>query len=97
MEQMQKIEIIVESVQLRRVVETLEALGVEGYTVLRDVEGKGGRGERSGDELTGILKNVYLMTVCPPEATRPLVEAIRPLLSKRGGVCIVSDCQWAKH
>lgn len=97
MQRRNKIEIIVEANELRRVLRVFADLGVSGYTVLRDVEGKGDRGERSGDELSGIFENVYVMTVCDEAETMPIVDAIRPALKRRGGVCIVSDCLWTKH
>jgi hypothetical protein len=26
-----------------------------------------------------------------------IVEILRPLLSQRGGICLVSDAQWVRH
>ncbi|MCX7938246.1 MAG: hypothetical protein N2545_02245 [Thermoflexales bacterium] len=68
-----------------------------GYTIIRDVIGKGERGIRRGDELSGVFKNSYLLTTCEPEQLPAIVEAVRPILKQRGGVCLVSDAMWVKH
>lgn len=75
----------------------LEQEGVDGYTIMRDVVGWGDRGLQSGDELTDVFKNSYLLTTCAAEDLERIVEAIRPILTRRGGVCLVSDAQWLKH
>ena len=97
MQAMKKVEIIVDSVELRRVSEVLDRLGVSGCSVIRDVRGKGDRGTRGGDELTDVFRNSYILTVCSLEQVDTVVEAIRPILKKWGGVCLVSDCAWVKH
>lgn len=95
--QVKRIEIITEAREMREVAAVLDALGVSGYTIIRDVEGKGGRGVQSGDELTDVFKNSYLLTTCAPERVEEVVEAIRPLLKRWGGVCLVSDARWVVH
>jgi nitrogen regulatory protein PII len=97
MEAMKKLEIVVDSIELRRVTKALDGLGVSGYTIIREVEGKGGRGVQSGDELSDVFRNSYVMTVCEPERVDAIVATIRPMLKKRGGLCVVSDCAWVKH
>ena len=94
MEAVKRIEIIIDTREMREVCHTLEALGVSGYPVIRDVTGRGDRGVQSGDELTDVFKNSLLLTACPAEAVPEIIAAIRPLLQHRGGVCLVSDAQW---
>ena len=97
MQVVKRIEIITDALEMRAVIALLEAHGVSGYTVIKDVTGKGERGVQLGDELTDVFKNSYLLTTCPPEQVEEMVEAIRPLLKKRGGVCLISDAQWVMH
>ncbi len=47
--------------------------------------------------LTGTSANGCVLTACPPEQVREIVEAVRPILKRRGGVCLVSDAQWVRH
>ena len=65
--------------------------------MIRDATGIGDRGARMGDQLSDVLKNSYVLTACPDEQLQPLVEAIRPLLKRFGGICLVSDAQWIIH
>ena len=97
MQNVKRIEIITNALEMREVCNALEAQGVTGYSVMHDVTGRGERGVQGGDELSDAFKNSYLLTTCPPEQVSQIVEAIRPLLHKSGGVCLVSDAQWVIH
>ena len=92
-----KIEIIVDELEMPNVLKLLDAAGVSGYTVIKDATGKGDRGLREGDDLTGVFANSYVMTACPAEQLDLIVESIRPILKQRGGVCLVSEAQWIIH
>ncbi len=92
-----KIEIIVDELEMPKVLKLLDDAGVSGYTVIKDATGKGDRGLRSGDDLTGVFANSYVMTACPGEQLDLIVESVRPILKQRGGVCLVSDAQWIVH
>ncbi len=97
MQVVKKIEIITDTLEMNEVSAVLEAHGISGYTVIKDVTGKGERGVQSGDDLTDVFKNSYLLTTCAPEQVGEIVEAIRPLLKRRGGVCLISDAHWVVH
>jgi nitrogen regulatory protein PII len=92
-----KIEIIVDALELPTVLKLLDAAGVSGYTVIRHATGKGERGNRDGGELSGTFINSYVMTACPPEQVPSVVESIRPILKRYGGICLVSDAEWLIH
>lgn len=97
MQPVKRIEIIMDSTGLGKIAKILETVGVSGYTVIRDVTGSGDRGLRPGDELTDVFKNTYVMTACPEEKVQQIVDAIRPVLKRFGGICLVSDAQWIIH
>lgn len=97
MQPVKRIEIIMDSTGLGKIAKILESVGVSGYTVIRDVTGSGDRGLRPGDELTDVFKNTYVMTACPEEKVQQIVDAVRPVLKRFGGVCLVSDAQWIIH
>jgi len=93
-ERMKKVEIIITSLELGKVLSTLEEVGVSGYTIIREVSGKGERGLVSNDvEMGAAFSNGYVMSICPEDKATEFVEIIRPLLKKFGGVCLVSDVQ----
>ncbi|MCS6873314.1 MAG: hypothetical protein N2Z23_06350 [Pyrinomonadaceae bacterium] len=94
---MKKLEIVIDSVHLNKLLDALDKAGVSGYTVFKDVLGKGERGLMAGDELTGVFKNNYVMTVCSEGVVEKVVESVKPLLKKLGGVCLVSDVLWLEH
>jgi len=97
MQKVQKIEIITTSLELEKVMELLEGLGVSGYTVIKEATGKGDRGT-SIDDLGRVFSNSYVMTVCTDEEqTQEIVKAITPILKTFGGVCIVTEAQWVAH
>ena len=92
-----KIEIVADALELEEITRALERHGVSGYTVIKDVAGQGGRGARRSDDLTGVSSNSYVMTACAPEQVQPLIDALRPILTRFGGVALVSDALWVQH
>ena len=97
MQPVKRVEIIVSSVELNHVLAEIEACGASGYTVVREIEGKGHRGIRDGADLSDAFRNTMILTACSAEQSKMLVEAIRQILKKRGGVCLVSDAAWVVH
>ena len=97
MEAVKRVEIVTDTIELDRVLELLETVGVSGYTVVRNAEGKGHRGVRSGDDVTRVFQNSYVLTACTAEQVEKVVESIRPVLKRVGGVCLVSDALWVLH
>ncbi|MCS7083500.1 MAG: transcriptional regulator [Aquificaceae bacterium] len=91
---MKKIEIVVDNTHLKMVLDILESSGVSGYTVIKDIIGKGDRGLVLADEPFEGLKNSYLFTVCNDEIANSVIARIGPLLKRYGGACMVSDVGW---
>ena len=94
MKKMKKIEIILESVYLNRLIELFDKKGISGYTIIRDVEGKRITGIKSADEITDVFTNNYVFTVCDEDKLMSIVEDIRAFIKRYGGRCIVSDVSW---
>lgn len=97
MQAAKKVEIICDSVEVNNLIKILESAGVTGYTIIRDVIGKGERGIRRGDGLTDVFKNSMIITVCDAGQIPAIVESIRPVLKRFGGVCLVSDANYVIH
>lgn len=92
-----KIEIITDSIHMKSVVAELDRIGVTGYSIIREVVGKGDRGQQIHDELTDVFRNSYVMTACDPSLVETVVAAVRPILDRHGGICLVSDAAWVAH
>ncbi|MBI5308797.1 MAG: transcriptional regulator [Planctomycetes bacterium] len=86
-----KVEIVTDAIKLDSIVKLLDEVGVSGYSIIKDVEGKGTRGARTGDGLTDLFKSDYIMVVCNEKEMNTIVEAVCPIIHKFGGICIVSD------
>ncbi len=97
MNPIKRIEVVVEAVHERSVERMIDKAGINGYTLLRNVAGRGHRGERDADGLTVASQNVCFIVAAPPEEATRLVEALRPLLKRSGGMCLVSEAQWLAH
>lgn len=97
MKPVKRLEIIVDQAELPRLVEVLDAERVTGYTILRDAQGMGRRGRRAADGLSGEFSNgVVIIAAAADEAMR-IVELVRPVLRRHGGICLMSDAQWLIH
>lgn len=95
--QIKRIEIVVDASNSERVTDLLEDFGLTGWTLLRGATGFGERGHQRGDGITDDSTNNLVISTCPPEQIDDLVARLKPLLSKFGGMCLVSDAQWLPH
>ncbi len=91
MKNMKKVEIIIESVYINRLLNLLRKLGITGYTIIKDIEGCGGHGLKTADDVTDVFSNNYVFTVCEKEKYLNMENDIRNFIKKYGGKCIVSD------
>lgn len=93
-----RIEIVIEEPIAPELVRLLKQHQVSGYTVIPRASGSGDRGIRRGDELAGDSSNCLFIIACEDtDLVERLTEAVKPLLSRSGGICLVSDCQQLKH
>ena len=97
MQAVKRVEIVTDTLELDRVLKLLDQVGVSGYTVVRNAEGKGHRGVRSGDDVTRVFQNSYVLTACTAAQVEQVVAAVRPVLRRVGGICLVSDALWVMH
>jgi nitrogen regulatory protein PII len=92
-----RVEIVINSAFIDRTLEILDQVKVSGYTVIKETSGKGDRGA-SCDDLSCNYHGSFIMTVCTNDKQlNYLVEKLKPLLKKAGGVCLIDDAKWIKH
>ncbi len=91
MQAVKRIEIISDSVESHKIIKVLESVGVLNYTVIRNVIGKGVRGTNSGDLDMSMLENDYVIAFFLDDKTKLLVDKLKPVTKKFGGVCYISD------
>lgn len=92
-----RIEIVTNSVELHELERALHALGLSGYTVIPGVLGSGDRGRVSGDEMTGVCSNIYVLLAVPEDKLSVVVKIVKPMLDRFGGICLVSDAVSLPH
>jgi len=98
MKSCKRIEIVIEEALTRRLSLLLESLDVPGYTLIPRASGRGDRGVRRGDDPTGTMTNVVFVIAVEDDAVvARIVEGVRPLLARSGGICLVSDAMWLRH
>jgi nitrogen regulatory protein PII len=93
-----RIEIVIETPLAPKLTEILQRAGAPGYTLIPDVRGSGDRGVRRADELSGDSSNCMVIVACDDDPTiERILEAVRPLLARSGGMCLISEAQWLRH
>jgi len=97
MQAVKKVEIIISSLEINKVLALLEQCQIKGYTVMKNTLGKGDRGF-SNDDFGEVFSNSYIMAVCTNEQQlEQVVSGITPLLKRVGGVCLVNDATWIHY
>lgn len=97
MQNVYRIEIVVDAHHSPRALKLLAELGLDSYTLIRGATGSGERGNQFGDDITGVNNNHYILTTCPAETVDQVAEALRPLLGRVGGICLVSEARSLIH
>jgi nitrogen regulatory protein PII len=91
MHMVKRIEIVADSVEVGKIVESLERNGASSYTIIHNVASKGIKGTVFDDSAVTMLDNAYVIAFCHPEKAKAITEAIRLILNKFGGSCWISD------
>lgn len=91
MEPVKRVEIIANSQELDKVLRVLNHVGVPGYTVIRNVVGKGQRSTTADDLVDTSTSNIYIICFCPEAQIAQIAEELRPVLNRFGGICCISD------
>jgi hypothetical protein len=93
-----RIEIVIETPMVPSLIRLFEELDIPGYTLIPDVRGAGDRGTRRADEFSGESSNSLVLVACDDQATiERLLEGVRPLIRRSGGICLLSDAHWLSH
>lgn len=86
-----KIEVIANSFELNKILEGFKGSGVHCQAVIHNVTAELLRDQSTEDFDTMMEDNVYILAFCMPDKLKAVVENIKPLLNKFGGICYVSD------
>lgn len=97
MRPMKRLEIVVDTLHLNRLLTKLRQAGATGYTVMPNASGFGDRGDQRADDVSGVSTNSCVLLAVSLDRAPQVIETARDSLRKYGGVCIVSDCQWLEH
>jgi nitrogen regulatory protein PII len=97
MKLVKRLEIVTDSLEVQNVITALEKHDISGYTIIRDVSGKGERGLRDSEGLSDVLKNSMIIVAIDNEQVQGIVDTLRPILKRFGGICLVSDAKWLVH
>ncbi len=88
-----KVEIIANCMDVRTVIKEMEQVGINGYSVIRGVSGRGKHGKTHEESHIDSMTSCYIMAACPEAQAEALIVAVTPLLKRFGGICLVSDAQ----
>ncbi|MBT9147961.1 MAG: hypothetical protein DDT32_01730 [Syntrophomonadaceae bacterium] len=88
-----KVEFVANCLDVRTIIEEMEQVGIDGYSVIRGVSGRGKHGKTLRASSFDSMASCYIMVVCPEAQAEALVVAVTPLLKRSGGICLVSDVQ----
>ena len=91
---MKKIEIILGGEHLGFVTDLLDRAGVKGYSIVKNLSGKGSQGFHEGHLMFNeddVL--VMVISAVPEERLDPILTGLEPFFSTHSGVVFVQDIQ----
>ncbi len=97
MKALKRVEIITGSLESSKVIRILDQNQINGYTLIKNVLGRGDKGEQDGEGLHNAFQNTYFLVACSEDELDKITEPLRKLLKTSGGVCLISDAQWLIH
>lgn len=91
MKNMKKVEIVFEAVYLNKLLNLLNKHKIVKYSLIKDLEGRGGHGLKMNDDVSCIGSNDYIFTLCEEEQFLAVKEDLRVFIKRYGGKCFVTD------
>jgi nitrogen regulatory protein PII len=92
-----KVEITIPAIELKKITKIIDRAGITDYTVIKNVTGKGERGNIVDDLEIADMGGDYILAICDESNLQELIDGVRPLLKKYGGMCIISDAHFVLH
>jgi nitrogen regulatory protein PII len=89
------LEIVIERSRATTIEEVLRLAGAMGFTTIYNAGGGGDRGFRRADDVTDTDENCIFIVALEDDAVLArVIEDVRPLLKRYGGICLMSEAQW---
>ncbi|MEP0860528.1 MAG: hypothetical protein HRF52_03720 [Ignavibacterium sp.] len=88
---MKKLEIIIESVERKRVCRILDEVGVKGYSIIDDIQGRGKTGPKYAQDLSNILKSSMIIVVDEESTINKAIEKLKEVFKYYSGKMFLSD------
>jgi hypothetical protein len=88
-----RIEILVDTPLVPRVVAQLKAVDISGWSVIHVDSGGGRAGAWQQDDVTGASAKTIVLAIASDAKTSGLIEAIAPLLDSYGMLLTIGDVQ----
>jgi nitrogen regulatory protein PII len=90
MKTVKKLELILETVYLHKIISLLKAHDINGYSIINELSGMGSHGYHDAQDITNVMTNSYIICILDNDDYEELVEKIRSLLNDFGGICWIS-------
>lgn len=88
-----RVEVLVDQPLVPTIEKRAEESGIEHFTVLRALSGRGHTGQWTDDQLSGAIAKRLFLAVTKEEDAERFVNAITPLLDSHGLVLFLSDVE----
>lgn len=88
---MKKLEIIIESIERKKVCRILDEAGVKGYSIIDDVQGRGKTGPKYAQDLSSILKSSLIIVIDEEEIIHKAIDSLKEVFKYYSGKMFLSD------
>ena len=88
---MKRLEIIIGSYELNKIIDVLEESKALGYTIISDAAGRGRHGKRVKDEITEVNRHNIIICIDEEEKIMSVIEKLKKLKERYSLKAFVSE------
>ncbi|TYP93029.1 MULTISPECIES: P-II family nitrogen regulator [Nitrosomonas] len=93
---LKRVEIVIDEDDFEEFQEICRAINIRGYTYISQAGGFGTRGNRRPNDMSLPEKNILVIIACTEDQAETLAKNISSGMKEKGGIFLISDCDWVK-
>ncbi len=90
---MKKLEIIIESFELNKVIREIDECNISGYSVISDITGRGRHGNKVSAILVDVIRYEMIIIVEEESKIEAVIKRVKPMIERYSGIMFLTDAE----